>query len=64
MSLKNNISNQRGGNDVLVKFASEALPDIIHPYNVGKVYTSPLKLLLVQAGFSMRIQRQTAKKME
>ncbi len=64
MSLKNNISNPSQGDDVTIKFASEARPEIVHPYYVGKVYTSPLKLLLIQAGLSIRVQRQTVKRRE
>jgi hypothetical protein len=46
---------------VVIPFASQARPDIVHSYNAGRIYSNPLDLLLFQTGLALSIQRPPKK---
>lgn len=61
MVLKNDMPNPNAGSEVVIPFASEARPDIIHPYNAGRIYSNPLNLILLKVGLTCRVQRPPKK---
>ncbi len=46
------------GENVVVDFVSEAQPDIIHEYHAGKSYGSPMQLVSIQAGFTVKFSNR------
>jgi len=46
------------GENVNISFVSEAQPDIIHEYHAGKSYNSPLQLVNIQAGLTLKFSNR------
>lgn len=43
------------GENVAFGFASQAQPDVVHQYHVGRSYTSPMQMLTVQVGLIFQL---------